>query len=274
MHMYHYIYKITCKITNRFYIGMHSTYDLQDNYFGSGKLLKYSIKKYGKENHSLEILSFYNNRSELSKAEKNIVNKKLIKEDLCMNLTVGGDGGYNEHAVKSNRLKKGKKWKDIFKSQETLEFMINVAKDNYYNIERYNFKNLDIEKLKNLAKKGNKTRMFNGYIHSKETKQKIADSNKSRDWSERKSEVYRKMISDKTKEAIAKLDMIQIQIKAQKGRKKYWEEKHKVLDAEIIKMINNGLTPTEISNKLNISTRTYYNRLNVINNMLKNTVDK
>ena len=191
-----------------------------------------------------------------------------------MNLTIGGGGGYNEHAVKSNRLKKGKKWKDIFKSQETLELMKNVAKDNYYNIEKYNFKNLDKKELKNLAKKGNKARNCNGYIHSKETKQKIADSNKNRDWSERKSEAYRKMISDKTKEAMTQLDMTQLQIKAQEGRKKYWEEKHKVLDTEIIKMINNGLTPTEISNKLNISTRTYYNRLKVINNRSKNTVDK
>lgn len=29
---YHYIYKTTCLITNRYYIGMHSTDNLEDGY--------------------------------------------------------------------------------------------------------------------------------------------------------------------------------------------------------------------------------------------------
>lgn len=47
---YHYIYKTTCTITSKFYIGMHSTDNLEDGYVGSGKRLWYSINKHGKEN--------------------------------------------------------------------------------------------------------------------------------------------------------------------------------------------------------------------------------
>lgn len=41
---YHYLYKTTNLITNEFYIGVHSTYDLKDGYLGSGK--KEDIQKW------------------------------------------------------------------------------------------------------------------------------------------------------------------------------------------------------------------------------------
>ena len=67
---YHYIYKTSCSITNRFYIGMHSTDNLDDGYVGSGKRLWYSINKYGKEEHILEILEFHETRKILKEREK------------------------------------------------------------------------------------------------------------------------------------------------------------------------------------------------------------
>jgi hypothetical protein len=59
---YHYIYKITCNVSNRYYIGMHSTDNLEDGYFGSGKRLWFSINYHGKKNHSKEILEFLESR--------------------------------------------------------------------------------------------------------------------------------------------------------------------------------------------------------------------
>ena len=44
--MHYTIYKITNKINNKFYIGMHQTKKLDDGYMGSGKRLKLAIKKY------------------------------------------------------------------------------------------------------------------------------------------------------------------------------------------------------------------------------------
>ena len=98
----HYIYKTTNIITGKFYVGMHSTFNIDDGYIGSGKRLWYSINKYGKENHTKEILEFCKGRVELKKKEKAIVNEDFIKDKMCMNLMVGGKGGFisREHTLK------------------------------------------------------------------------------------------------------------------------------------------------------------------------------
>ena len=101
-HSHHYIYKTTCNVTGRFYVGMHSTSNLEDGYLGSGKRLRSSIRKYGIENHSKEILEFLPDRSSLKEREKNLVNEDLLHDPLCMNLQPGGGGGFSseEHKKK------------------------------------------------------------------------------------------------------------------------------------------------------------------------------
>ena len=92
-HKYHYIYRTTCNVTGRYYIGMHSTSNLEDGYIGSGKRLWYSIKKHGKNNHSIEILEWLPDRGSLKLREKEIVNENLLNDPNCMNLKLGGEGG-------------------------------------------------------------------------------------------------------------------------------------------------------------------------------------
>jgi len=96
---YHYIYKTTNIINNKYYIGMHSTNDLDDGYIGSGKRLWYSVNKHGKENHKTEILEFLPDRKTLKEKESDIINEDLLHDSLCMNITIGGVGGYNKSAV-------------------------------------------------------------------------------------------------------------------------------------------------------------------------------
>lgn len=97
-HKFHYIYKTTCNITNRYYIGMHSTSNLEDGYMGSGKRLRYSLNKYGIQNHTKEIIEFLDDRISLAKRESEIVNEQSIDDPMCMNLKLGGFGGFcNEH---------------------------------------------------------------------------------------------------------------------------------------------------------------------------------
>jgi hypothetical protein len=107
-HSYHYIYKTTCNVTGKFYVGMHSTSELEDNYIGSGKRLWLSIRKHGREKHSKEILEFLESREKLKKREKEIVNEKFIANPLCMNLQPGGEGGFvnKEHQKKCSKAGK------------------------------------------------------------------------------------------------------------------------------------------------------------------------
>lgn len=92
---YHYIYKTTCTVTGKFYVGMHSTDNLDDGYLGSGKILGYSRKKYGDENHKREIVEMLPSRDELKLREKEIVNEELLNHPLNINLKYGGDGGWD-----------------------------------------------------------------------------------------------------------------------------------------------------------------------------------
>lgn len=89
---YHFIYKTLNLLNGKYYIGMHSTNNLNDGYIGSGTYLKRSIKKYGKDNFKFEILSFHLNRKELVEAEKKYITEAVMKDWLCMNLRSGGGG--------------------------------------------------------------------------------------------------------------------------------------------------------------------------------------
>lgn len=86
--MFYCVYKITNQINGKFYIGAHSTKNLDDGYMGSGKRIKYAIEKYGIENFTKEIIGFYNTKVEMYLAEKDLV--KLGTD--CYNLVEGGGG--------------------------------------------------------------------------------------------------------------------------------------------------------------------------------------
>lgn len=167
---YHYIYKTTNVINNKYYIGMHSTDNLDDGYIGSGKRLWNSINYHGKENHVCEILEYCDNREELKQREREIVNEQLLTEDLCMNLMVGGQGGFSsdEHRLRAQKA-----------GVERIKYLLE-------NNDEYK------EKISNLRSKEMKERWENpkyssrmldfidwsGKKHSEETKQKMSESSK------------------------------------------------------------------------------------------------
>jgi ribonuclease HII len=86
---------------------MHSTDKLNDGYLGSGKILWYSRKKYGDENHPIEILEFCSTRAELKIREKQIVNEDLLADPLNINLKYGGEGGW-DHLNKNSDMQRAK----------------------------------------------------------------------------------------------------------------------------------------------------------------------
>lgn len=89
--MFYIIYKTTNLVNGKFYIGKHKTKDLNDGYYGSGKLLKNAIKKHGINNFHREIL--YSCKTE---KEMNLLEKILVVPDreINYNLCPGGHGGF------------------------------------------------------------------------------------------------------------------------------------------------------------------------------------
>ena len=88
--MFYTIYKITNKINKKYYIGKHQTKELNDDYMGSGKIIKKAIKKYGIENFTKEILFVFDNEQDMNNKEKELV---IISEQ-SYNLCEGGKGGF------------------------------------------------------------------------------------------------------------------------------------------------------------------------------------
>lgn len=93
--MYYTIYKITNKINGKIYIGSHKTKNLNDNYMGSGKYLKYAQKKHGIENFTKELLFVFETAEEMYAKEAEIVNENFLAEENTYNMTVGGFGGWD-----------------------------------------------------------------------------------------------------------------------------------------------------------------------------------
>lgn len=88
--MYFTVYKITNKINGKFYIGKHQTQNLDDDYMGSGKLIKRAIIKYGVENFIKEILHVFDNEEDMNRMEKELV----VLNENSYNLCPGGNGGF------------------------------------------------------------------------------------------------------------------------------------------------------------------------------------
>lgn len=146
MKKYHIVYKTTNLINGRFYIGMHSTNKLNDNYLGSGWVLKDAINKYGRENFKKEILYIYNTRKEALTKEAEIVNETFIKDNNNYNLILGGNGVIDQYGERNHQWGKtapnAKRVKAIHKdgsvvyadSIEKLSEHIHIARNNIRNL--------------------------------------------------------------------------------------------------------------------------------------------
>lgn len=146
----HYIYKVTNIINNHYYIGKHSTNNIDDGYFGSGFALRKAFKKYGKENFKKEIIKFCNSEDDAYKLESELVTIKEVKNKECYNLITGGSGA----GAGENNYMYGKSH-----SQETKDKI--TEKLSYYAEKRKGVKRSNSVKKKiSESKKGKKNYQF------------------------------------------------------------------------------------------------------------------
>jgi predicted GIY-YIG superfamily endonuclease len=103
---YHFVYWITNKLDDKFYIGVHTTWNLDDGYLGSGYRIQNAVKKHGPENFTLEIILFFDTREDALALERELVTTDLLNDPMCMNLRTGGDGGWGPvHKAKRDWLR-------------------------------------------------------------------------------------------------------------------------------------------------------------------------
>ena len=84
------IYKVTNLVNGKIYIGQSTKDD--PNYFGSGRLIKKSIKKNGIENFKRETLVYCKYRNNLNEMERFYISHFNCKYPNGYNLTDGGEG--------------------------------------------------------------------------------------------------------------------------------------------------------------------------------------
>ena len=103
------IYKTTNLISGKFYIGKDKYNN--ENYIGSGKILKNAIYKYGKENFTKEIIEFCNNYEELNEKEIFWIDFTSATEN-GYNIATGGDGGdtISNHPNRDEICKNHSEW--------------------------------------------------------------------------------------------------------------------------------------------------------------------
>ncbi len=103
---YHIVYKTINTVNNKIYIGLHSTNKLEDNYLGSGWLLKTAIAKHGRDKFKRTTLYTLDTRELAREIESLIVDESFVKRSDTYNLTVGGMGVENQWGVNNHQYGK------------------------------------------------------------------------------------------------------------------------------------------------------------------------
>ena len=92
--MHHIVYKITNMLNGKYYVGKHSTKNLEDNYWGSSEDLNEDIKKEGLHNFKKEIVYDSMYEEDALEFEAQIVDDEFIKSSRTYNKTLGGRGSW------------------------------------------------------------------------------------------------------------------------------------------------------------------------------------
>lgn len=195
---FHFIYKTTCLVTEKYYLGMHSTDNMDDGYLGSGKRLKYSISKYGRDNHVREVVEMLPTREALVEREAELVDVDRLKDPGCMNILKGGAACDEETMKKVSESHVGMKGKRHTEESKQKMSEARKGKKNPKLSESLKGRPISAETRKKMSEK-QKARQDLKQPKSEETKQKISVALKGQGMSEER----RKNISEATKRAMS-----------------------------------------------------------------------
>lgn len=173
-----YVYKTTNIINNKIYIGQHrNKKDEEDNYIGSGTILKRSIKKYGIENFKKEIIEECSDYKQLCEKEIYWIDfYNSIDKTIGYNISSGGEqhnpeswekfkndaDRYNSWIEKMRLINLGENnpMYGVEYTEERRQKYIKTRKENYhkhkYSTEEYRKKISDLTKGENNPNYNNK----------------------------------------------------------------------------------------------------------------------
>ena len=176
--MHYLVYKVTCLINGKTYIGCHKTKNIDDNYMGSGKYLKRAIEKNGLNNFQKEILFDYDNAEDMFAKEAELVNEEYLSEGNTYNLKKGGSGGFDYvNSTGANRYYRKNNPRVLAAQQKATK-------------KQYELRNTVpgyLDKIKKNVSRGLKEyyktnpASFLGKKHSDNTKKQLSDSQKKID---------------------------------------------------------------------------------------------
>jgi group I intron endonuclease len=101
--MYIFTYITTNNVNGKQYVGMHVTNNIDDRYLGSGKILYDSIKKYGKENFSRDIVNMFSSTIDAHSDEEKLIKQYNTISPYGYNISPsGGTHASGKHSEESN----------------------------------------------------------------------------------------------------------------------------------------------------------------------------
>lgn len=209
------IYKISNKIDNKFYVGKHKTENKNDDYFGSGLLLKRAVEKYGKNNFVKELLFECSSEEEMNQKEADIIDEDFITRDDTYNIKLGGNGGFDY--INKNGKNHGGNWKESMKERSkkgVSKFRWLLENDPSFR-EEFSTKSSNRIRLYQSIN-GNP---FQGKHHSEETKKKMSEAKKGKINGKKNPSFGKHWITNGVENRLLRKDVINLLLKEDGWRK-------------------------------------------------------
>ncbi|HPI82006.1 MAG TPA: NUMOD3 domain-containing DNA-binding protein [Candidatus Paceibacterota bacterium] len=207
--MFFYTYLTTNKINGKQYVGSHKSLLENDNYLGSGSLIRKALKKYGANNFSKKIIKYYHNIEDARNGERILIENYRTLNPNGYNISPFGGTSNGGHSEKTKeKIRKN-----------------NIGKHNHEGPWTGKKRSEETKKKISLSLNGVESPM-KGKKHREETKQKISLSRTGISSWDGKSHTpdSRKRISESL---IGRKQSEGTRRKRSESMKKYWDSKNK-----------------------------------------------
>lgn len=134
-----YIYLITDTLHNKQYVGQRRGYKLDEQYYGSGRIIQNLIKKYGTSIFKREIVDYASSQEELSRKEVEFIERynTLYPNGYNLTLRLQAIDPYERNNSNVNneecRKKSSERMKNVWTDDEYRKKMSQMSRDNWKN---------------------------------------------------------------------------------------------------------------------------------------------